>query len=457
MPSRSRSRCLVEIKMKFGFLDCWLPSVRFDDTHQAFMVVRKGEWRAVIYDGLRHIEAHSKRLLSAAVTALTYIADVYGVDPDGLAAPVEAIVPRQYDGWSCGHKLVASVAHLLDVGISPCLDGSYKSSLPSIAIPTKVASTDALAIWCRRSQGQGAVKAESLKIDKPKTETGVTASASAPSAAPKHEPSPPSTPVRRKLELPGPGRQSELSPPCIKKAKVQEHQSADVPSEKAPKQSENQDDKAKSHQQPQERGEQGLDLDDQPLSSLVGPPPQAVALDKAIEEQLEARRERQRIKRLGEIANRMLKASGISHNYHFQKAHSGGVGAGHWTAFKLAVVGHGNVQCRICQDLMMQHCIRAVEMDKEGEATLHQQQNLEAVIVPVDPDAHPPALHQVSQSRRGRPAKGSQPAFDLKAHLEIERPGLYRFLTQQEVRQELPAKLQEGSGGVLVDVTKPHT
>jgi hypothetical protein len=76
------------------------------------MVVRKGEWVPVLFDGLR-----LKSIENAAILAQSYLEDFVSKVKPGedlkFSSPIFASVPKQKDKWSCGHRLLLTMEYLL--------------------------------------------------------------------------------------------------------------------------------------------------------------------------------------------------------------------------------------------------------------------------------------------------------------------------------------------------------
>ena len=74
--------------------------------HWAFMLVRKGEWLPVIFDGLQQ-----RAIMEAAVTFCTWLEEKFNLD--ARPQPVWSVSYKQRDAWSCGHRIMSSWRHLL--------------------------------------------------------------------------------------------------------------------------------------------------------------------------------------------------------------------------------------------------------------------------------------------------------------------------------------------------------
>lgn len=125
--------------------------LRHSENHQAFMLVRKGELKPVIFDGHR-----DESLLPPARQAFAYIAQCYaGPSADVSIEPIWGLAPKQYDRWSCGHRIILSLKYLLQSPeLFSAVDGRYSTPLDEIKVPDKALSLLELERLCQEGLGQ---------------------------------------------------------------------------------------------------------------------------------------------------------------------------------------------------------------------------------------------------------------------------------------------------------------
>ena len=124
------------------------------------MLVRKGEWIPVLFDGLRTEELRSK-----AIPVLKHLASHYDVNDLPQKGVMWGSVPHQSDSWSCGHRMVVVLRYLLDLGIEPGEDGSYQQQLDLLEIPDHVVGAESLSQHCpteERASSRMRVKTETM-------------------------------------------------------------------------------------------------------------------------------------------------------------------------------------------------------------------------------------------------------------------------------------------------------
>jgi hypothetical protein len=92
--------------------------VRRNDSHQAFLLARKMEVQPVIYDGILH--RGKSALEDQAIVAWAAIGEMSGSTSSSCCIPTVAQLPPQTDDWSCGHRIVLTVRHLLAVSCLRC-------------------------------------------------------------------------------------------------------------------------------------------------------------------------------------------------------------------------------------------------------------------------------------------------------------------------------------------------
>ena len=100
--------------------------LRHDKDHQALMLLRVGDGQACIFDGL-----HSAALLDPALAAYTCLADVMQIPQDSRKPPDFAACPKQYDSWSCGHRILLHMKFILES------DAILQDPLGAVTIPDK--------------------------------------------------------------------------------------------------------------------------------------------------------------------------------------------------------------------------------------------------------------------------------------------------------------------------------
>jgi hypothetical protein len=155
-------------------------------------------------------------------------------------------------------------------------------------------------------------------------------------------------------------------------------------------------------------------------------------------------------------AKRLIRESGLDFNLHFQKMHAGMVvEKSHWSSFKKCIAGEGDLTCAVCQNLVVHHCIKISRFEAEGSQATDQNEQRQGAgdrdpgAGDRDPGADALALVPVDNStakRRkvGRPRKDTdEEKFDLRNFMQAERPNLYSFLTEEQVRDRLPVKSQD--------------
>ena len=208
---------------------------------------------------------------------------------------------------------------------------------------------------------------------------------------------------------------------------------------------------------------------------LTPPRPEVTAeMDERIGDLLSERQRRKQARLKDDHAKRLLRESGFDFNFHFQKAHAGKmIDKDHWKHFKMAIIGEHVVPCRICQDLIMRHCIETAKFDMETAGGNHRPaQPLPDQAAPADQSAQPAQPAQPNQPeaagqdggatnqlalvsfdptapnrrRVGRPRKCEEGnRFDLRTFLQNERSNMYTFLTSEEARDTLPFAVKDSN------------
>ena len=216
-------------------------------------------------------------------------------------------------------------------------------------------------------------------------------------------------------------------------------------------------------------------IDDDRDAALTPPavdPPGGKKIDRRIEEIMQQRDTKRREKMRDTQAKKILRASGLDFNNHFQKAHAGAqIENDHWREFKSCILGEADLRCRVCQDLIMKHCIQVAKFQTQGEQALQDAQGqraqrggrdgapapagapatAEAAAGAPAPDGdgapapdRAPApeslavvaadtIHpDVKRRKVGRPRKDAEDKFDLKQFLTQHRPKTYTFLTRED-------------------------
>ena len=75
----------------------------------------------------------------------------------------------------------------------------------------------------------------------------------------------------------------------------------------------------------------------------------------AAKKKIDERKQKEEEKKLCKQAKHMLKVAGLDFNNDFQKMHTGSCAkASHWTEFLLGIAGAQNIDCEICQKLVLQ-------------------------------------------------------------------------------------------------------
>ena len=151
----------------------------YTESHWAFAVIRVGEWRPVVLDGLRLND-----IMQAAVTFCAWLQETYG-----LANPPSPEWSQSYvqkDGWSCGHRILASWRYLLSTRfvLKP-----FEKPIAEYIIPQDVLDHPNLQEICSVSFSKVVMKSEASVDVRPKVLVKAEASVD---VGPKAEPSAPS-------------------------------------------------------------------------------------------------------------------------------------------------------------------------------------------------------------------------------------------------------------------------
>ena len=368
--------------------------LRHNNEHQVLFVLRKGESQGYYYDGLSLPE-----IGDSAQAVMHLFQDCFELDS---AEAFAVKVPKQYDQWSCGHRIILIFRHLLANRVAALSsEGAYEVDLAATNIPSSVVSNAALFQLCSQT---GSVKMETPTIKRervepprlpeseeharPKSEATNSSSAQPTPAQPcraipefhvhkvkaelkrqaeMREEVAASTMKRPKLSTPAGRRQSQKEPAA------KPHASYSAGQTNTPEHPESLPATPKAR----ERSNLFSDVRGTPEAVPLAPKrqqPEAEApvaqlaqeIDESIEEIMKSREEKKRARRCDEAAKRILRQAGLDHNSVFQKAHSGASTKGHWSSFKQAIMGNGNIECSVCQNLMMQYSIEVTKMESES-------------------------------------------------------------------------------------------
>ena len=447
------------------------------------MVLRKGEFTGYFFDGLSEPEIEEAALATTA--SLLQESGHQNAQVKGLPSQ------KQYDSWSCGHRIILIFRHLLSEDVTADFgEGCYEKDLGSIVIPSAVVSNNALFQLCIQT---GSVKPE-VQIKK---EFGAPCPAPLPASCAKaKEGEKPKATEDQKTTLPRKAEKTQdneakslaqvkaeqkekgkrlqttttaMDPPesasqkrrKSSKASAKEPQKINTePEVETPRASRKivPDDSVPTPDRPERATKKGKTdkVQDEVLPEL----------DEAISDLLAQRKEKRRLRQIDEITKKLLAESGLDHNTVFQKAHAGIGGKGHWSKFKEALAGQRDITCPICQNLMLKYSIKVSGLESAAETDDNTEaENVKAFacneVVPYDGGDcegqlaaadEPEACHK--RARRGRPRKDQKPTFDLKEYIGQERAGVYQWLSEEEARDLLPAKEQDNAQKLAAEMKK---
>lgn len=357
-------------------------------------------------------------------------------------------VQPQEDDWSCGHRIVLIARALLKSGLG-LLDASGRWVLKIEDVPLHhlAYSTRALEDLC----GVKSVVKPSSKFFQSKKEPhpcgileqqrtlkieGPAASAAkvdAPNAVPKKE-LPAERPAAEPAQQVSSPSSADVSKVKVKMEKPDLQQGPAVQQRKAREQS----------------LEEALE-EEMTLQGLAGVASEGEDFPNA----KERKRIQIKLRKCQKQAKEILAQCGLTFNHHFQKRHSERVPKGHWQGFLASVCkiaeqkglnqddegGGLDMECETCRGLLkdfnVQDFVAKLEEKKRSTKSWHIPDSDDDQDGPGQDDAGAP--HDVpddgppQKKRRGRPAKGSEPTFNILDFLEEHRSGQYKILTKDEV------------------------
>lgn len=341
---------------------------------------------------------------------------------------VHGRVPEQRDGWSCGHRNVLILKFLLKL-----MKEQKLNSMVDLEVPEHVVSEDAIQSLCSHGAvdcPQKMIKSEPAKVER----KAPAASAAHPATVKKVEQESMESRQKHQKQRAKPKEDPPLPPPAAPPAEEPDASlSATKNESKACK----------------------ADMADEAAS----PPQMDAALVEKVDDILEKRQSKKQQQRVQNDAKKLLKQCGLDFNKHFQTAHKRmRLESGHWKTFLLGVQGEGNIDCEICQKLVLDFKIDRVARKEASEeeltATPQKQprstcQDL-VLVGPTDTLESPPK----KRARAGRPRKAEErPTFDLKSYLEEKRPGMYRFLEAEEATSRL-GKSSPNVDAIMAEMSK---
>ena len=428
--------------------------------------------QGVLWDGLR-----TDSLVDASIAACLFVAEHFGMpwDREKNDQVVMGACPKQYDTWSCGHRIILTLNFILEV---------FKSNskpLPEIIVPDKAVNNKRIAKLCGNitevKDEDPLTSFRQLKREIPSYDTK-------PSKILKTEPAPkpmqveqtpdtsafPAGPVPNpmKVETPKPAPAAEPVPnpmkveapkpapaaePVPNPKKVEAPKPApEVPAEPIPNPMKVEVPKLASSTPPK-RSLEALN-EEKPLSTPPRPTKQEgpasketkseedMTLEAVVEYFMDARSEKKAEKEALAKGKKILAKHNLKHNDAFQKVHAGLSVKGHWNTFVMAVAGRGSVNCKLCEQLIIDHKIPVSRDEQEKDSDedpaaepmpkRQQSQWDESQLAPIVPFEG-----ATKRGRRGRPRKGESAVFDLKTCLAEERQGIYRWLDRDEVQEKL--------------------
>jgi hypothetical protein len=168
---------------------------------------------------------------------------------------------------------------------------------------------------------------------------------------------------------------------------------------------------------------------------------------------LDGRAQRKQLACLTKAGKSILKNAGIDYNC-FQAKHGGQVQSGHWADFGLWVSNAESISCQSCVQLVLQHKVaihRSAAFTCAQQVSQEQQSGGQQDVEDQDADQKDEGQQDAQLAKRprlwaegrpGRPPKNEQVSFDVVAYLSIERTGMYRFLTRDDIKPRLPIRFQ---------------
>lgn len=385
-----------------------------------------------------------------------------------------AVVPKQNDSWSCGHRVLLHLEAMFAQGFATQIDDAWAVKMSELNITKDDVNVEKIVALCKSWNDSIAAPKPPLKFAKAKLEevlpfNGVIKKERALATATN-----PNIPLPR--PVPTPARSVKSDP--VVPVNPEPARAAATPTNFEPA-------GAKSSKVPEGgRSEKELVVSDKPRSGVE-------MFDEAFESRLAAFRDARKpdldLRKSRDCAKKILRLCGLDFNSHFQKRHLQKLQKGHWHSFLDAVMVSGedesrstptssSVSCRVCQQLLIdfnipkakdQHDLIQTNLRKEatkptvnppGECP-HSVQDAPALPVPdpptsetnpslegqlaemmdrFDEDQGEAAATEVSEpprkKRRGRPCKGTEPTFNVVEFIASQRIGQYHLLTSEEAR-----------------------
>lgn len=392
--------------------------LRHDKDHQALMLLRVGDGQACIFDGL-----HSAALLDPALAAYTCLADVMQIPQDSRKPPDFAACPKQYDSWSCGHRILLHMKFILES------DAILQDPLGAVTIPDKATRNSVISKLCK---DKTATKLETslshLKfVKKEKTSTSHKAD-------PECRGSP-----SEELMLPTTGSSGKVPV----KTKAESEANACPPTPKAKRESIPAEQNGKLSTPPRPEKPASKFRSKEPVGAEKDPKLEPDYQNEmvAMAQKILARRQEKKIRKKAQSCGKSaLYKRGVTHNDIFQKLHAGISLAGHWQAFVEAVGGMGHIDCAICESIVIKYNVpvRDGVSDDEKEEAAQCSPEPEQVDdnIDEDQDKSPKVQATRKRGRPGRPRKGEKASFDLKEFMAEERANIYSWLTADDLHAE---------------------
>ena len=404
---------------------------RYDESHQALLLMRTSDMQPVLFDGLQ-----KKELLDAAMAVSVHLFEHLDLMMDlkdlTHADPVFGRCPKQYDNWSCGHRLILILKYIME----KCPD---TVPLSEITVHDRDVNNKTIALLCGNvTEVKDEPVMAGFRSVKREVQTNSKNKSHPPAKRSKIEIQSCSKPVPEPIPN-GDGEAVDQppEPPLAPKVKVKAKAEQDTEMEKLaylngdlrtpPRPS-----KAKTNSMPPPLDKAKSEDEESDAESLRD------TVHRFIKQRKDKRQEK---KDLAE-AKATLTRCKIDHNQTFQKAHVGLTMKLHWNNFLKVVAGYEPITCDVCESLILKHKVpvksrgEAEEDDGDKEALVMKKDDegefLEGQIVPQDEIAY-----KSSFKRRGRPAKDSVKTFDLKKFISEERSGIYVWEGREEVKQIL--------------------
>lgn len=188
----------------------------------------------------------------------------------------------------------------------------------------------------------------------------------------------------------------------------------------------------------------------------------AEEFDQKLAERVAHQEAKQKEREVEERGKQILRDHSVDYTFVFQSYHKGLNIRGHWKDFLQGVTGQKDIECKRCQQIMLDYKVCTVE---NNEGTSRSSSNMpdapQHPVVPFEPAPAPiMTTPPKRRSRAGRPRRNGGAEgdceFNLLEYLEEKRAGMYKFLDVAETtnRMEQNLKRKPTPSEISVEVKK---